>query len=260
MSDLVADRRVEVLGRDAAARRTTGLHRLEGPAVDDAAADVEDDLPQGHAHGHLDQAGVDDAAGEREDLGALRLADADGGVLLRTIAQDGRDAGQRLHVVDERGAAPQAGHRRIRRARPGCTAAAFDRGDEGGLLAAHEGAGTEADLHVEGEGGVHDVVAEVAGTLRQPDGRAQALHRQRVLRAAVDVALAGVDGEGRDGHALEHPVGVALEDAAVHERAGVTLVGVADDVLLVAGGLGHGGPLEAGREAGAAATAQAALG
>ena len=87
----------------------------------------------------------------------------------------------------------------------------------------------------------------------------QAFDRQRVLRAAVDVALVGVDGEGRDGHALQHAEGVALEHAAIHERAGVALVGVADDVLLVTGGLGHGGPLETGRETGAAATAKAAL-
>ncbi len=96
--------------------------------------------------------------------------------------------------------------------------------------------------------------------MRQPDGRLQALDRQRVLRAAVDIALIGVDREGRDGHALQDPEGVALENAAIHERARVTLVGVADDVLLVTGGLGHGGPLETGGEAGAATTAQAARG
>ena len=103
------------------------------------------------------------------------------------------------------------------------------------------------------------LLAEVAGTLGQPDGRLQALDRERVLRPAVDIALVGVDREGRDGHALDDPEGVALEDAAIHERAGVALVGVADDVLLVTVGLGHRGPLETGRVAGAATAAQPGL-
>ena len=75
----VVDRDVEVLCRDAAAGRAAGLHRLEGPAVEDAAADVEDDLAEGRAHGDLDQAGVDDLAGQREDLRALAGLRADGG-------------------------------------------------------------------------------------------------------------------------------------------------------------------------------------
>jgi hypothetical protein len=67
------------------------------------------------------------------------------------------------------------------------------------------------------------------------DGGLQPLHRQRILGADIDVALVGADGIGGDGHALEHPMGVGLQDGAVHEGAGVALVGVADDVLLVAG-------------------------
>ena len=37
---------VQVLGREAAAQRAAGLHGLELLAVEDAAADVEDDLAQ----------------------------------------------------------------------------------------------------------------------------------------------------------------------------------------------------------------------
>jgi len=54
-------------------------------------------------------------------------------------------------------------------------------------------------------------------------------------------------------------VGVALEDAAVHERPGIALVRVADHVLLGGGRLGHGGPFEAARVAGAPAAAEPAL-
>ena len=103
-----------------------------------------------------------------------------------------------------------------------------------------------------------DAVAEQAVPLGLADRAAQALDRQRVLGAHVDVALVGADRVGGDRHALEHAVRVALQHAAVHERAGVAFVGVADHVLA-------GSPSAlatvlhlAGREAGAAAAAQAA--
>ena len=74
---LVVDRRVEQVGRDAAAGGAAGLHRLDRAAVGDAAADVLDDLPQRRPHRHLDQAGVAHLAGQREDLRALALLGAD---------------------------------------------------------------------------------------------------------------------------------------------------------------------------------------
>ncbi len=81
---------------------------------------------------------------------------------------------------------------------------------------------------------------------------------QRILAADVDVALLGPDRVGGDGHPFEHAVRIALEHAAVHEGAGVALVGVADDVLALGRLLGDGGPLQPGRIAGAAAAAQPA--
>ncbi len=53
-------------------------------------------------------------------------------------------------------------------------------------------------------------------------------------------------------------MGVTLQHAAIHERAGVALVGVANDILHVAVGLGHCCPLQAGGVAAAAPAAQAA--
>ena len=91
----------------------------------------------------------------------------------------------------------------------------------------------------------------------------QALDRERVLVAHVHVAfhraVAGADGVGGDDHALDDAVRVALEHGAVHERARVALVGVADDVVLLAGVGAAVAPLPARGEAGAAAAAQAAL-
>ena len=53
---LVVHRCVGQRGGDAAAGRTTHLHRLELASRQHAAADVLDDLPQGDAHRDLDQA------------------------------------------------------------------------------------------------------------------------------------------------------------------------------------------------------------
>ncbi len=181
-------------------------------------------------------------------------------VPVRALAQDRRHVGEGLDVVDQGRAVEQARDGRVRRPRPRIAALALDRGDERRLLAAHERPGTEADLHVEGERRVGDAGTEPAGPLGLPDRGPQAGDGERVLRAAVDVALGGVDREGGDRHALEDAVGVALEDAAVHERPGVALVGIADDVLLRALRLGDGGPLEGGRVARPAATAETAAG
>jgi hypothetical protein len=55
-------------------------------------------------------------------------------------------------------------------------------------------------------------------------------------------------------------VRIAFHHAAVHERAGVAFVAIADDVLYVAAGFGDSAPLEAGGISAAAATAEAAFG
>ena len=53
---------------------------------------------------------------------------------------------------------------------------------------------------------------------------------------------------------------VAFHDGPVHERAGVALVTVANDVVGLVFCLTTGGPLSTGRETGAAATSQSGLG
>ncbi len=72
-------------------------------------------------------------------------------------------------------------------------------------------------------------------------------------------SLIRADRVSRDGHAFEHAVRVALQHAAVHERAGIAFVRVADDIFFRAGRFGDRAPFEAGGKARAAATAQAAF-
>ena len=163
---LVVDRHVEVLGRDAAARRAAGLDRLERPAVGDAAADVEDDLAQRDAHRAPRSSPVlTHLAGEREDLGALALracrCAANQSPPLRMIGATLAKVSTLLMSV---GLVPQPGLGRVRRPRARRAATALDRGDQRRLFAAHEGAGAEPDLDVEARTRCRAIVgAEVAG-------------------------------------------------------------------------------------------------
>ncbi len=76
---------------------------------------------------------------------------------------------------------------------------------------------------------------------------------QRVLAADVEVALLAPDRERLDRHRLDDRERVALHEHAILERAGLGLVGVADEVVRLGRLGGDGGPLAAGREGRAAA-------
>ena len=124
------------------------------------------------------------------------------------------------------------------------------------LLADDVGAGALDDRDVEGEAAAEDVLAEQA----LPRARASTAVVERGLRARVlgaheDEAVLGADGVAGERHALEQQVRVALHQHLVDVGAGVALVAVGDDELLVALGAARELPLGAGGEAGAAAAA-----
>ena len=150
--------------------------------------------------------------------------------------------------------------RRERRLWRGHAAPALDGGHQRRFLAAHERAGPFHDFQAEGLARAEEVVAEEPGGLGVGHGLAHALDCQGILGAHVDVALVRADAAGGDHHALDDAVRVALHDGAVHERARVAFVAVADDVflgvVLDAGGL----PFAAGGKTAAAAAAQARFG
>ena len=178
-------------------------------------------------------------------------------ILPAAVEDDPRDVRERLDVVDVRGSLRVALLRRERRLQARHAAVAFERLDEGRLLAAHERARARLDADVAGEAAAEDVLAEEAGLLRGRERLLETHDRERVLGAHVNKSFSRADRVGGDEHALDEGVRIALDHRAVHERAGVALVRVADEVLLVALRVARGVPLEPGGEARAAASGEA---
>ena len=71
-------RRIEKIGGQAASRRPADLHRLELFFIGNAAADIENQFPQGHPHGNLHQSRMGHVAhyGKNRRTRTVRCTDA----------------------------------------------------------------------------------------------------------------------------------------------------------------------------------------
>ena len=118
----------------------TVLHRL-AIVVGDATADLEHKLAQFGSEGHFNETGVGHVPGKCKGLGSRRLRGSDAAEGLSAFVDDARNMGQRLHVVDDRGLAPESALRREGRFRRRHTAPAFNRGDHGSFFTAHKRTG-----------------------------------------------------------------------------------------------------------------------
>ena len=201
-----------------------------------------------------------DLAAESKDLGALGFLRAHGCKPLSAAQNDLRHVGKGLHVVFDGRGLIQTLDCRIRRTRTRLAAVALDRGHERGLLAAHERACAQADVQIEVEAGVEDVFTEQPVFARLLNGNLQTGNGDRILRTDIDIALGRADGIAGDRHGFNDGVRIALKNGAIHERTGVALVGVTDDILLRRLVRRGQRPLSAGREAAAASAAQTGVG
>ena len=150
--------------------------------------------------------------------------------------------------------------RREGRFGPRHAALAFNRGDHRGLLAADKRARAFHHLAIQRSARNRRHCRPGNPFSAHPRPRGACAHRQRIFGADINQRLIGADGAGGDHQALEHAVRIAFHHAAVHERAGVAFVGVADHVFLRAFLPARRLPFAAGREAAAAAPTQAGLG
>ena len=245
--------------RQAAAGGTADLHGFEFRAVFQTAADVEDNFPQGRAHGHLDEARVLNGTGEGEGLAAGASGGTDGLKPIRALQDDLGHVGVGFHVVEHRRLFPQTLFDGSGGLGSGHTPIALNGGGQGRALAADESAGAPVDVHMEAKVGAQDVVAQKAPLFQLGNGVAQPGNGHGILSPDIDVAVLRPDGVARDHHALDELEGIALHNGAVHKGAGVALVAVADHIPLGFLLTGYLLPLPTGGEAAAAPTPKAGL-
>ena len=257
---LVVERRVEQRAGEIGAERAADLHRAHRPPARRAAADIVDQFAQRDAERGLEQPAMLDVAGELDRHGAARAAHAEIAIERGAFGQDHRHRGERQHVVDDGRPAEQPLMRRQRRLRAHIAALAFEAFEQRGLLAADIGAGADAHLDVEGKRRIRRCAApSSAASARGVDRRVHRGDGMGIFRADVDVALGRADRDAGDRHAFDQHERIAFHDHAVGEGAAVAFVGIADDVFLRRLRLRDRAPLDAGRKAGAAASAQARL-
>ena len=234
-----------------------GHERLQLVAVADALAEVlavQEVAERRRAVDDLEHARPLDVAGHGDHARAGRRLGADAEVGGGVVAQQPRQVGQRLDVVDDRRLAVQAdGGREERRLEAGHAAVALEALDQRRLLADHVRAGAPLHDDVDREVGAEDVLADVAGGVRLVERGGDALLGHRHLAADVEEALREAGGVAGDQAALDQLVRVELHQQPVLVGAGLALVAV-DDEVAGPDALRGEAPLDAGREAGAAAT------
>src|SRR4051812_4874430 len=252
---LEAERYVEVLGGQQRGAGPAGRPELQLVALPDTTGEV-DQLAQGDAERGFVLAGLRDVPGEAEDAVALGLLGAHRSEPVRTVLDDARHRRDRLHVVDDRRAGVEAGHRRERRPEPRLPAPTLQALEQGGLLAADVGTRSGVDHDVEVVAGAVDVLAEMARGVRLVHGGLHATDHVQHLAADVDERLVRADGERADDDALHEHVRVGHHQRDVLAGPGLRLVGVDHEVLRLRVVLGDERPLHPGREARAAAAAE----
>ena len=80
-----------------------------------------------------------------------------------------------------------------------------------------------------------------------------------IFSAQINETFAGTNDVGGNGHALKNQIGLARQQHAVLEGAGLAFVSVADDIACASWCVMTGFPFQAGGEPGTAATAQGGL-
>ena len=147
-----------------------------------------------------------------------------------------------------------------RRFYPGHAAVSFNGCGESASLAAYEGSCALADMDVEIKAGIQDVFTQKPPLSGLVDGHGQTFHGQWVFRPDINIPLVGLGGDAGDDHALQDTVGIAFHHRAVHERARIALVSVADHIFIGTGLTQHLLPFFSCGEAAASASPETGLG
>ena len=255
----VVDWRVELRFRQIGTQRTADLHGADWPATRRATAKIMQQFTHGHPERQLDQAAALDVSGQLDRQGAARTAHAHVAIPRRAMHEDIRQRGQGDDVVDDRGLAEQTLDGRQRRLETHLAATPFEAFQHRGFLAANVGTRAHAQLDIEIVPAALDVGTEPALCTRASKGFGKHLLRQGIFAAQVDIALARSHRQTGDQHALDQPIRITFHEHAVGKSAGITFVGIADNVFLRIRLIEHGLPFDATGKRRAATSAQARI-
>ena len=241
---------IELVGVDIRPERPANLHGLDRAPALGPAADVIHQLAQGDAEGYLEQPAMLDITGKLDRHRALRTAHPVAVVMAcAAFFQDVRNGGQSQHVVDHGGLAEQAFQRGQRRLGAHFAALAFEAVEQGRFFAAHIGASAHTHFAFERRKNMRALGQSVV----------QLADRIGIFAADIDITLIRTDCFARDGQAFEQVERIAFHHHSVGKGGAVAFIGIADDVFLGSGRIGHGLPLDPGGETRAAAPTQARL-
>ena len=114
-------------------------------------------------------------------------------------------------------------------------------------------------VQIKAETAAHNIAPQVSGCACLLNRFLEAFIDLENFAVNIVVARAGAGDIRCNQHAFNDQMGVVLQDVAVLERAGLTLVGIADQVFLTGKLTRHEAPFKPGREPRAATSAQCRL-
>ena len=152
-------------------------------------------------------------------------------VPIRAAQNDRRYAGQRLGIINDRGAAPQSDDGRKRRPDAWNAALTFKRLHQRRFFSNFVCPRAAMPIHIEVVSTAENILAEEALRIGVFD---RLLHDDRqvaILTANIDVSGMRADRDGGDHHAFDHSVRIMLEDQAILAGARLALIAIAQNIF-----------------------------
>ena len=217
---------------------------------------VVEEMAVGPPERKLVDARTGNALIEGEEHRARGARHAEGAEPVGAVADDCRDMGERLDVVDGRRLAEQAGLPRVGRLLPRPCLAPLDDFEGGRLLARDVARRCRSKADLEREGGAEDPRAEKSCRVSVGDRTPRALERLDHILDEVEVGDRGAGRERAERRSLEDFVGILRDEKPVLAAPGLVLAAIGDDVSRSLRGRCGELPLPSRRERRAAAPAK----
>ena len=178
------------------------------------------------------------------------------------IGTTGHQLGQirkSLDIIDNRRLAKHTANRRERRPRTRHASLTLDTANQSRLFATDKCTGTHLHDNLKIKTAAENIFAKQPIGFRLSHRDIEPLNGKRIFGTDIDIGLRRTNAIRRNRHTLKQTMRVAFNNRTIHERAGVALIGVADQILLIPFSISGEPPLLTGREPAAAATTKTAL-